>query len=122
MSLLGLIQVRGDTVQVKRATPSKGTGGTTQRTWKEHIESAKVLIESITSDRAQRIWGSEVQANFAGWCDPSLDILMNDGLIVTKSKKFIGRRFRVVAVSDSALGPERKALGLVQVATTETFA
>lgn len=114
-----MIQVRGDTVQVKRATETKAAGGDTQRTWTEHLEQAKVLIGSITAERAQRIWGTERTAAFLGWCDPALDIQEMDGLIVLRSKRFQGRRFRVVAVNDQALGVEGKALGLVQVQNTE---
>lgn len=119
MSLAGLVDIRGSHVTVKRATESKAADQTTKRTWATLSQNVHLLIDEVSTDKVQRLFGFETEATLVAWCRPSEDVREHDGIIVDAGP-FAGERFRVVGRLRGGLGPARQAIGLA--ATLETFA
>lgn len=120
MSVTGLLTVRGARVRVRRAVQTQGTDGATQRTWRD-APTARVamLLEELTAERAQRIWGIESTARFRATVEACADVQKFDGLVV-EDGRFAGLHLRVEEdPRGSELGPQLRLLGLAL--TKETF-
>lgn len=89
------------------------------RTWADAPAKVKLLLEEITAEKAQRLWGLETQATYRGTAKDSADLRKLDGLIV-ETGKFTGTRLQVLEdPRGSELGPQLVIIGLRQ--TKETF-
>ena len=108
-----MVQTRGAHVTLKRATQSKGADQTTKRTWATLKEDAHLLIEELSTEKAQKLFGFETEATLVAWCDPSEDVQEHDGVIV-ETGLFASEHFRVVARRRGDLGPARQAVGLAK--------
>lgn len=118
MSLAGRIDIDGSRCRVRRATQTVGATGTT-RTWADTARKVKLLLEEITAEKAQRLWGLESQATIRATGKASADLKKLDGLIV-ETGKFKGMHCQVVEdPRGSQLGTQLVIFGLLQ--TKETF-
>lgn len=122
MSLTGVISVKGATCRVRRPTQTTGAANATQRTYTDApTPRVKLLLEELTSIKAQQIWGLETQATVRATADATADVRKLDGIVV-ESGKLTGRRYRVVeSPQGSELGPQLTLYGLVQVQAGEKF-
>ncbi len=108
-----MIDTRGATVRVRRATQATGTDGGTRRTWDDApVSRVKILLEEITAGKAQRVWGNESVATFRGTLRAGDDVQKFDVLVV-ESGRFRGQQLRVEEdPRGSELGPQLSLLGL----------
>ncbi len=120
MSLGGVIAMRGATVRIRRAVQTQGADGATQRTWRDApTRRATMLLEELSAEKAQRLWGIETVARFRATLEAEADVRKYDGVIV-EDGRFVGLHLRVEEdPRGSELGPQLTLLGLAL--TKETF-
>src|SRR6185503_8269668 len=94
MSALGLIMARGTPCTIKRATETKATDRSTIKTWATVGLSVKLLVQELTAQQSQEIWGVDTIARFRVMVDPSVDIQLSDG-ILPESGDLEGQHFTV---------------------------
>lgn len=118
MSAEGMVDVRGVRARVRRSVQDLGggSGGATKREWRDGPQPfIRILLEEVTAEKAQRIWGLETVATFRGTVRARADVKKLDGLIVSDGK-FRNERFRVQEdPRGSELGPQLLVLGLQKV-------
>lgn len=100
-------------MRVRRAVQSQGTDGATKRTWQDApVARVPMLLEELTAEKAQRLWGAESQARFRATIEAEADVVKYDGLVVEEGR-FIGMHLRVEEdPRGGELGPQLKLLGL----------
>lgn len=108
-----MIDVRGARCRVRRATQSSGVASVTQRAWTDAPGSpVKLLLEEITAEKAQRIWGMESVATVRATMKHDTDLRKLDGLMVLTGK-YAGNFYLVVEdPKGSELGTQLVLLGL----------
>ena len=113
MSISGLLDTRGASARVRRAVQTQSGTGATMRTWEDAPTArVKVLLEELTAEKAQRIWGAESVARFRATIDADGDVQKYDVLVI-EDGRFVGLQLRVEEdPRGSELGPQLKLLGL----------
>lgn len=113
MSISGLLDTRGASARVRRAVQTHSGTGATMRTWEDAPTArVKVLLEELTAEKAQRLWGAESVARFRATIDADDDVQKYDVLVI-EDGRFVGLQLRVEEdPRGSELGPQLKLLGL----------
>jgi len=124
MSLPGMIRFRGSVADVYRpATAVEDTTGLTTVTWTGAAPVAgnlRVLLDVVSDELAQRIFGREVSIDLRGIVTPPADVARDDGLVV-RTGAYAGERFRVVGHVPSTLLARSAHVELALARTTEVF-
>ena len=121
MSRSGLATVRGSQITVKRATDGQALDGSATKSWANVATGVAGLLEELTAERAQEIWGQETRARWRTSVPWGTDVLIGDGVLVT-SGNFTGRAFRVEEQLERGTSPGTRHIELGLEETTETFA
>ncbi len=121
MSIIGLITSRGSTVTIRRGTRTQQADGSFNASWSDTVTNGKALIESLSSDLAQKLWGQETKATRRAFVRIDTNVTPGDGLLVSVGA-YSGERFRVIAVIPRHMGAASRYLELALELTTEAFA
>jgi hypothetical protein len=121
MAITGLIQQRGSTVTIRRATKTSQSDGSRNAAWSTVLADTKALIESVTSGLAQRLWGQETEATLRAFMPPDTDITVGDGMQITAGA-YAGSNYRVTAAPPRDLNAASRHIEVGLTLTTETFA
>lgn len=120
MSVTALIRTRGSTVTIRRCTKTRNVpgDGSAVESWADAATGVKVLLEQITSEKAQRTFGREHTGTMLGFAVDGQDIREDDGIIVTAGS-YSGARYFVRGALLRKQPPKHLLLGLED--TQETF-
>lgn len=120
MSLQGMIQRRGSTVTIRRSSTSESSDGTFNKHWVDVTVGTKALIESLTSELSQRIWGQEITASHRAYMAQHADVKEGDAIIVTAGSKAL-QKFRIAEVLERDMNAASRYLEIGLHSTTEAF-
>ena len=71
--------------------------------WADVAVGARMLIEPITNEISEKVWGQEKQAMARGLALRTVALALDDGVTVTAGDR-VGERFRVVGLLPELLG------------------
>lgn len=121
MSLAGLIRRRGSRATVYRPTGGRNADGSaTVTAWAAVQTDLPVLLEGLTDELAQRLFGTREVIRDRGFVLGLPDLRPGDGLVVTAGRR-VGQRFRVEEPLAYDAGSRLAHLEVALVSTTETI-
>lgn len=120
MSMHGLIQMRGSTVTIRRSAKVQLPDGTFNQSWSNAIASTHALIEAITSDLSQRIWGQNIKATHRAYMYYGSDVKEGDGVQVVTGA-YANSTYRVASVLARDMSAASRYLEIAFESTPETF-
>lgn len=120
MAITGLIQQRGSTVTVRRSARAQASDGSFNTAWASAVIDTKALLEAVTSDLAQRLWGQETQATLRAFFAPDTDVRVGDGIRVTAGA-YVATKYRVAAVLPRDFSAASRHVEVALELTKETF-
>jgi hypothetical protein len=99
MSLATMIQRRGSTATIRRATRTATAGGSTNHAWADASTGVKVLLDVPEAEVAQRLFGQDVRCDLRAIVLPDVDLREKDGVSITAGWR-AGEHYEVVKKAD----------------------
>jgi len=125
VSAAGFVRAHGATVTIRRVTITRqvpGDGSETQ-TWNDVAAGAKLFVELVAQEKAQRLFGRELVVTAIGTAEIGSDFQPDDGVVVTAVGRngawLLGKKFHVRGTRPKPSGPTLQLVGLEE--TKETF-
>lgn len=117
-----MMAARGSTLSLYRPTGTKTPSGFAKFTWPTPATTTgiKGLLEPLTADIADRVFGSERRAQYRIYLPAGTDIREHDGLLVTAGN-YAAKKFQVLGPVTYDVDRRADHIEVALLETTEAF-